>query len=185
MRPDRAPFGLASARSPWERRRFMKVCGKDIQVEGGLIRIARLGAEGYEFLEDPEAALAVIQVSGVRIDLFTFIQKLPHTSPRYGYPREWDNVAALPVSTFDHWWTRQINDKTRNMVRRAENKGVAVREVPFDDSLVQGISTIYNESRSARESHSGTTGRILKPSEGKTLPSSTGVVSSERFSATG
>jgi len=124
----------------------MKVCGKDIQVEGGLIRIARLGAEGYEFLEDPEAALAGLQVSGVRIDLFTFIQKLPHTSPRYGYPREWDNVAALPVSTFDHWWTRQINDKTRNMVRRAENKGVAVREVPFDDSLVQGISTIYNES---------------------------------------
>ena len=124
----------------------MKVCGKDIQVDGGLIRIARLGAEGYEFLEDPEAALAGLQVSGVRIDLFTFIQKLPHTSPRYGYPREWDNVAALPVSTFDHWWTRQINDKTRNMVRRAENKGVAVREVPFDDSLVQGISTIYNES---------------------------------------
>ena len=43
----------------------MKVCGKDIQVEGGLIRIARLGAEGYEFLEDPEAALAGLQVSGV------------------------------------------------------------------------------------------------------------------------
>jgi len=59
---------------------------------------------------------------------------------------EWDNLAVLAVSTFDHWWTRQINDKTRNMVRRAENKGVAVREVLFDDALVQGISAIYNES---------------------------------------
>ena len=39
----------------------MKVCGKDIQVQGGLIRIARLGAEGYEFLEDPEAALAAFR----------------------------------------------------------------------------------------------------------------------------
>ena len=33
----------------------MKVCGKDIQVQGGLIRIARLKADGFEFLEDPEA----------------------------------------------------------------------------------------------------------------------------------
>ena len=124
----------------------MKACGKDIRVHGELIRIARLEAEGYEFLENPEAALDDLRESGVRIDLFTFIQKLPHTSPQYSYPREWDNVAALPVSTFDHWWTRQINDKTRNMVRRAENKGVAVREVLFDDALVQGISAIYNES---------------------------------------
>jgi hypothetical protein len=58
---------------------------------------------------------------------------------------EWDNLAALPVSTFDHWWTRQVNDKTRNMVRRAEKKGVSIREVPFDDNLVQWISAIYNE----------------------------------------
>jgi hypothetical protein len=32
------------------------------------------------------------------------------------------------------------------MVRRAEKKGIAVREVPFDNALVQGISAIYNES---------------------------------------
>jgi hypothetical protein len=124
----------------------MNVCGKEIRVQGELIRIARLEAEGYEFLEDPEAALDDLRESGIRIDLFTFIQKLRHTSPKYSYPMEWDNVAALPVSTFDDWWTRQVNDKTRNMVRRAEKKGVAVREVPFDDALVQGISAIYNES---------------------------------------
>ncbi len=90
----------------------MKVCGKDIQVEGRLIRIARLAAEWYEFLEDPEPALDALRESGVRIDLFTFTQKLPHASPKYPYPMEWDNVAALPVSTFDHWWSQQINKKT-------------------------------------------------------------------------
>src|SRR5213080_1946318 len=124
----------------------MRVSGKDVQVQGGLIQIARLAADGFEFLEDPEAALDALRESGTRIDLFTFIQKLPEVSPKYGYPMEWDNLAALPVSTFDHWWTRQINDKTRNMVRRAEKKGVVVREVPFDDALVQGIYAIYNES---------------------------------------
>jgi len=124
----------------------MRACDKEIRIEGRLIRIARLEGDGFEFLENPDAALAGLCEAGVRIDLFTFMQKLPHTSPKYGYPMEWDNVAALRVSTFDHWLTRQINDKTRNMVRRAAKNGVAVREVPFDDILVQGISAIYNES---------------------------------------
>src|SRR5437899_416033 len=124
----------------------MKVCGKGIQIQGRVIRIARLEAEGFEFLEDPDAAVDAMRQSGIRIDLFTFTQQLSETSPKYDYPMEWDNAAALPVSTFDHWWTRQINDKTRNMVRRASKKGVAVREMPFDDVLVQGISAIYNES---------------------------------------
>src|SRR5207244_11458161 len=43
-------------------------------------------------------------------------------------------------------WTRQIDAKVRNMGRKAEKNGVSVREVPFDDALVQGICAIYNES---------------------------------------
>lgn len=124
----------------------MDVCGRTIQVRGRLVRVARLAAERYEFLDEPAAAIDALRASGARIDLFTFLPPLPHHSPRYDYPMEWDNVAAVPVSTFDHWWDRQINGKTRNMIRRAEKKGVIVREVPFDDDLVRGISRIYNES---------------------------------------
>jgi hypothetical protein len=120
------------------------LCGKEMQVRGRLVRIARLAAEKYEFLDDPEAALQALRHSGTRVDLLTFTQQLPDVTPHYDYPLEWDNLAALPVSTFDHWWTRQINGKTRNMVRRAE-KGLTVREVPFDDALVRGIHAIYNE----------------------------------------
>ena len=123
----------------------MKVCGKDIKVQGRLIRIARLAHEGFEFLENPEAALTNLREVRAGIDLFTFTQRLPHTTPEHGYPIEWDNVAALPVSTFDHWWTRQIDGKTRNMARRAEKKGIVVREVPFDDAFARGIWEIYNE----------------------------------------
>lgn len=121
----------------------MKVCGKDVRVEGRLVRLARLAAEGFEFLDDPEVVLGYLRGAG--IDIFTFMERLPFTSPRYGYAMEWDNVAALPVSTFEHWWTKQIDGKTRNMARRAEKKGVVVREVPFDDALARGIWEIYNE----------------------------------------
>jgi len=124
----------------------MNACGKDIKVEGRLIRVGRLAAEKYEFLDDPMPTIDALRKSRSRIDLFTFMQPLSKTSPQHDYPLEWDNLAAVPVSTFDDWWTKQINGKTRNMVRRAEKAGVTVREVPFDDELVAGISAIYNES---------------------------------------
>jgi hypothetical protein len=126
-------------------RSLMKIDGKQIRVEGRLIRIARLDGDKYEFLRDPEAMLDGLRKSRARIDIFTFLQRLPETSPKYAYPMEWDNLAVLSVSTFDHWWTRQIDNKTRNMVRRGEKKAVQTREVPFDDVLLRGICEIYNE----------------------------------------
>jgi hypothetical protein len=123
----------------------MKVCGQDIRIGGTLIRIAGLSADTFEFVDDPEAALEIIRKYGERIDLFTFMQRLPDTSPKYYYPMEWDNLAVLPVSTFEHWWTKQINDKTRNMARRAGKKGVTIREVPLDDAFIEGVWAIYNE----------------------------------------
>ncbi len=124
----------------------MKVCGREVKVQGSLIRIARLEADGYHFLENTEVFLNGLRECGARIDLFTFIQKLPETSPKYAYPMEWDNRAVLPVSTFEHWWTKQVDNKTRNMVRKAEKKGVVLREVAFEDTLVKGIWEIYNET---------------------------------------
>jgi len=132
--------------SPKEGRCFLEVNGKEIRIKGNLVRIAFLDGEGYQFLDDPKAALKVIHDSGKRIDLFTFIQKLPQTRPLYAYPMEWDNMAALPVSTFDHWMKNQIDFKVRNKVRKSAKNGVVVREVPFDDTLVRGISAVYNES---------------------------------------
>lgn len=127
-------------------RSLVNVCGRQVAVQGRLIRIARLDAEKYLFLDDPEPMLKSLRRSATRIDLFTFIQRLPDTSAQYSYPMEWDNFAALPVSTFEHWWTHQIRSYPRNRARQAEKKGVTVREVPFDDDLVQGIWEVYNES---------------------------------------
>ena len=124
----------------------MNVCGKEIRIRGRLVRIAELAADGYEFVDDPAAAIAGLKAQRGRRDLFTFVQELPDTAPKYQFPMEWDNVAAISVSTFEHWHARQIKDKARNMIRRAEKSGLVVREVPFDDVLVRGIAEIYNET---------------------------------------
>jgi len=124
---------------------LMNIGGTQIRVEGTMLRIARLEADKYHFVDDPQALLSQLRHRGTRIDLFTFLQKLPDTSPRFDYPMEWDNLAVVPVSTFEDWWTNQIGYKARNKTRQAEKKGVVLREVPFDDTLVKGMWEIYNE----------------------------------------
>lgn len=124
----------------------MQVCGKQMAVEGRLIRIARMDAESFSFLDDPNAAVEALQRGESRVDIFTFVQNLSDPKPRYNYPMEWDNLAAVPVSTYDNWLSKQINFKVRNKVRKAAKSGVVVREMAYDDFLIDGICEIYNES---------------------------------------
>ena len=123
----------------------MKIDGKDIKIQGRFVRIARLDGDKYTFPDDPELMVNALRNCGSRIDLFTFLQRLPETAPRYAYPMEWDNLAVLSVSTFDHWWTKQIRSFPRNRARQAEKKGVVLREVAVDETLFKGIVEIYNE----------------------------------------
>jgi hypothetical protein len=120
--------------------------GKEIRVRGKLVRIASLDAEGFIFLKDPEAALVGLRHSKGGADIFTFMQSLAETAPKYKYLMEWDNLAALPVSSYDHWITKQINFKVRNKVKKAIKSGIVTREVSLDDDLLRGIQAIYNES---------------------------------------
>ena len=123
----------------------LKICDREIITYGRLIRFARIQGDKYRFLDNPEPLIEGLRKCGERIDIFTFIQRLPETEPKYRYPMEWDNFAALPITTFDNWWTKQIGFKARNKAKQAEKKGIVLREVPFDDALIQGIWEVYNE----------------------------------------
>jgi hypothetical protein len=124
----------------------MKVCDKAIRIDGRLVRIARFDGDKYTFPDDPEEVLSGLRKCGTRIDIFTFLQKLPETSPKYQYPLEMDNLAVLPVSTFENWWNNQIRSYPRNRARQAEKRGVVMREVPYGEELIRGICGIYNET---------------------------------------
>ncbi len=124
----------------------MLVSNREVRVSQGVGRVARLDADMYQFLSDPESLIAELRARQLGIDLFSFTQTIIETTPKYRYPMEWENQAVLPVSTFQEWWEKQIRFKARNKARQAEKKGVVVREVPFGDELVRGICEVYNET---------------------------------------
>jgi hypothetical protein len=124
-----------------------------IHIEGHIVvsmgrwlRVASVFDEDWETrsVEDPRSFVTKLREQS-RSDIFTFAQKLPATKPVFDYPFVWDNVAAVPITTYTEWW-EGLPQATRRNVRIAEKKNVSTRIVPFDDTLVRGIKGIYDES---------------------------------------
>jgi hypothetical protein len=120
--------------------------GKIIVIESKLVKVARLEAEWYEDAGEPSTFVDKLRDSPEKPDVFTFWQRLPNTEPKYTFHMEHEAIAALPISNYSAWWDKQISAKTRNMVRRAEKKGVVVKPADFDDEFVRGMVSIFNET---------------------------------------
>ena len=118
--------------------------GVDITTQGSVLRKAQVAAEGYEFLSDPVRAVELLKEKG-GVDLLTFTQPLTDPLGRHPYHCEPEGLAVLPITDYETWWKKQVNDKTRNMVRKSGKKGVEIKVVPFTDELVRGIESIHNE----------------------------------------
>jgi hypothetical protein len=82
----------------------------------------------------------------LKADLFTFSQKVTDPTPRFEFYYEWDNIAAIPIVSYAEWWANRVSTDLRCDVRKAAKRGVTVRPVSFDDSLVRSIMEIYNET---------------------------------------
>jgi len=117
-----------------------------VMVEGKALRIASFEQEWYEDVQDPLTLTNELRKAEPRPDILTFWQRLPDTEPKYFYSMETDPIAALPVKSYSFWWDKQIDCKTRNMVRKAKKKGVIVKPATFDDCFIQGMTSIFNET---------------------------------------
>jgi hypothetical protein len=127
-------------------KQWIQVGEREIRITGERLRVARLEADLYHYLADPESTIAALRALSNRPDVFTFTQKLVDRTPHYSYRMEWDNLAVIPVSTYQNWWDNQINSLAKNRARQAAKRGVVLRETPFDEELVRGIWKIYNET---------------------------------------
>jgi hypothetical protein len=120
-----------------------------VVVSGKLIKIAEIFDEYWveaRSLADPEAVLNRCRSIPERPDIFTFSQRAPDTEPHYPYHREPYNLAAIPLTTYEHWLNKQITSAARRNIKAAEKRGVVVNAVEYDEAYVRGIMAIYNES---------------------------------------
>lgn len=126
--------------------RCAEIDGRSFGIRGWPISVASLEDEWFEDLSDPVAAVRKLRQLSRPPDLLSFWQRPPDEVPRHRFHLEWDEIAALPVASYERWWTSQIECRARNQFRRAARKGVVVDEVAFDDCFVQGMTKIFNET---------------------------------------
>lgn len=124
----------------------MKIGNEHIAITNGFIKISRIEDEWYKDLKDPASFVSELKKKKGAGDIFTFWQRLPETTPKFIYHMEKDSIAAIPIYGFKYWWEMQIGSKTRNMVRKAQTKGVDIRIDVFNDKFVEGITKIFNET---------------------------------------
>src|SRR5262245_24145532 len=122
------------------------ILGQRYAVTRGAAAILSLEDEWYEDVRDPAAVVEELRNKDFKPDLFTFWQRLPDTEPRFQYHMEWEEIAVLPVKSYDHWFKQQIKSRVRNLIRKAEKEGVTVRETTYDDEFVRGMTAIFNEA---------------------------------------
>jgi hypothetical protein len=126
-----------------------EVDGRVVVVDGRWLKVAHVRDEEVAenaALESPDAFIANLLESGLQADLFAFRQNLIDPIPRLRYAFAWDNLAVIPVTSYADWWDKRLSQDTRRNVRRAQKRGVVVAAVPFNDDLVSGIKTIYDET---------------------------------------
>jgi hypothetical protein len=124
----------------------LEIAGQTFSVSKGLATKLALEEEWYEDIVDPAAVISALGSSPIKIDLFTFWQRLPNITPRYNYYMEFEPLAVLPIKSYDYWWNKQIKSRVRNLIRKTEKQNVQVVETNFSDDFVKGMTEIFNET---------------------------------------
>jgi hypothetical protein len=126
-----------------------EIDGRTMIVTGKWIKTVAIrdeqAVEG-EPVKDPVTFIAALGNSELKADVLTFFQRPPDVTPRFKYHFEWDNYAAVPITTFQDWWEKRLPQEARKNTRRSVKRGVLVKTVPFNDELARGIHILCNES---------------------------------------
>jgi hypothetical protein len=126
-----------------------QIQGRTVVCSGRWLKLAFLKDENVvegEPVDEPALFEAQLKASGLGADLLTFVQQPTESQPKHALYWEEDNLAVIRTDTFKDWWENRLPQESRKNVRRSAKRGVVVREVSFDDELVRGIKSIYDET---------------------------------------
>jgi hypothetical protein len=125
-----------------------QIDGRRVITTGTWLKMAAVQDEDLvegEVVAEPQSFIPHLKETGLKADIFTFAQKLPATAPKHNYHFEWENFAVIPITTFSDW-EKRVESSVRRAIRKAAKSGVVVKLADFDDSFVQGIVGINNET---------------------------------------
>src|SRR5581483_4625314 len=106
-----------------------EIAGRTVVVKGGRVKIASIRdeelAEG-ELVKDPASFISELKRSGLKADVLSFYQRVPDATPKFPFHFDLENLAVVPVTTFDAWWEK-LPQESRKNARRAAKRGVEVK----------------------------------------------------------
>jgi len=127
----------------------LQVEDRAIITTGRWLKMATVRDEAHlpgENIKNPEAAIAQLKAWGAKPDIFCFAQKQGDPEPRHPYYFEWNDFAAIPITTYENWQKNQIKKDVKENLRRAKREGIVVRSSPYDDEFVRGIKSLCDET---------------------------------------
>src|SRR5256885_234218 len=108
----------------------LNIDGRAIITSGKWLKTAVVHDEELlenETLTDAESFITQLMRSDLKADIFTFSQRLPHTTPKFSYSKEWDNFAVIPITTYCDWFKNRIESSVQRAIRKAAKTGIEVR----------------------------------------------------------
>jgi hypothetical protein len=124
--------------------RLLNINNQDYAIQGNFVKTIRLADEWIEDIPEPESLIMHLREAKIHADILTFWQRLPEIIPKYPYFTELESIAAIPVDSYDNWFTKQIAKQNRATVRKAEKMGVKILTESFNQELVRGVYDILN-----------------------------------------
>ena len=127
----------------------LNIDGRAIITSGKWLKTAVVHDEELlenETLTDAESFITQLMRSDLKADVFTFSQRLPHTTPKFSYSKEWDNFAVIPITTYSDWFKNRIESSVQRAIRKAAKTGIEIRVTQLDDEFIQGIVNINDDT---------------------------------------
>jgi hypothetical protein len=127
------------------------VDGKTIVATGGLLKVGRIHDEEWmenSTIDDIKSFLSNLAGTRLPVDVFSYTQPLHLLNQlNSGTPlhSDFQDLAVVPLTTFTSWW-ESLPQESRKNTRKAEKRGVVARVASFDDMLVRGIKSLYDET---------------------------------------
>lgn len=126
----------------------IKICDVVLVVTGKVFKIARIDDEVWldsQSFPDPVEIIKKLGSMTNPPDLFNFAQRLPDVIPHYPYHYEWENLAVAATESYRAWFETEVDRSVRKHVRKSQREGIVTEIAAFDEKLVAGLCSIYNE----------------------------------------